>query len=217
MTLPVFLRPTTASIMQAMTSGLESDQQVISQLQTQIATGKQINKPSDNPAGAVNALALQSANSQVQRYVTNAGDAMSYLGTANGTLNDALQQLQSLRSTVLSAVSGVNDQAGLRAAAQQVESVRQGLLRDANMTYLGQPVFGGSTTNALAFDTTTGAYLGSGSPASRVVGPTTKVAVSVTRAWGAGHPARTPVGCSRTTPTTGPSRLRRPRSGSSPS
>jgi flagellar hook-associated protein 3 FlgL len=49
----------------------------------------------------------------------------------------------------------------------------------ANITYLGRPIFGGTTSGASAFDATTGAYLGDTNPVNRSAGPAATVRVDV--------------------------------------
>ena len=56
---------------------------------------------------------------------------------------------------------------------------RADLVSQANTTYLGRPVFGGTTAGSVAFDTTTGAYVGDTGQVMRTVADGVQVRVDV--------------------------------------
>jgi flagellar hook-associated protein 3 FlgL len=73
------------------------------------------------------------------------------------------------------------------ALATEVDQIREGLLGDANATYVGRPIFGGITSGAGAYDAT-GAFLGTPGAVERTVavGITLRVDVDGQAAFGVG-------------------------------
>lgn len=159
---------------------LSAQETGVGQLQQQLASGNKVNQPSDNPAAAVQIMQLQAFQTRLTQYQSNASDAIGWLGTANGTMNQIADQLQQVRNEVLS-VSSVQDQgpSAMNALADQIDSARQSLVGLANANYGGQPLFAGTASGSAAYDPS-GDYLGSGSSPTRTVAPGVTIAVSVT-------------------------------------
>ena len=124
-------------------------------LQAQMSSGRQITKPSDNPTGTVTALQLRSQLTQANQYQANANDALGWLTTVDSTYSSITSQLQQVRSLVLQGMNtGTGNATSNEALAQQVDQARASLLSLANSSYLGRPVFGGTTAGSVAFDAT---------------------------------------------------------------
>jgi flagellar hook-associated protein 3 FlgL len=158
----------------------------VSQLQEQMTSGKVINRPSDSPTGTVSALDLRAEVRTTEQYSRNANDAVSWLGTQDTTLqsiNDVLQRVRVL--TLQGSNQGAMGPAARQALAAEVSSLRETMRCQANTTYLGRPIFGGTTGNTQAFvvDTTSAAtpqpilYSGDGGEVLRRVGADATVRV----------------------------------------
>jgi flagellar hook-associated protein 3 FlgL len=124
----------------------------VSQLQEQMTSGKVINRPSDSPTGTVSALGLRGEIRTTEQYSRNANDAVSWLGTQDTTLtsiNDVLQRVRVL--TLQGSNDGALGPAAREALATEVTSLRETLRGQANTTFLGRPIFGGTTDKTQAF------------------------------------------------------------------
>ncbi|MGQ4819371.1 hypothetical protein ACQ1ZK_19995, partial [Enterococcus faecium] len=74
--------------------------------------------------------------------------------------------------------------------ATETASLRESLLGLANTTIGGRPLFGGITTGQRAYDSTTGAYLGTtGTDVLRRVSQTEEVRVDISGPEAFGNPA----------------------------
>jgi flagellar hook-associated protein 3 FlgL len=176
---PVVITPSVLS--SSLINDLTTDQASLANLQTQIASGNQINTASDNPSGAAQMLQLQSATTRANQYAANAENGASMLSLGNSTVNSVLTSLQSLMST-LTGLSGQQlsgQSTVLASAAQQANSTLQQLLGLANSTFSGQPLFAGTGNSQQAYDAQ-GNYVGAGQAPTRTVAPSTQVAASVT-------------------------------------
>ena len=187
------LRVTQGSTVALMLAGLQSNQSNLSTLELELSSGKSITKPSDNPVGTGQALQMQSAISRNTQYQSNAQDGLSWLGTADNAMQSGVSILQRLQTLVTEgANTGSNDSTSLSAIATEVSSLKQEMMGVANSSYLGRPVFGGTTTNSAAYvsDPSTGfvTYQGDSGTVTRTVGAGTAVQVNVNGADAFGTP-----------------------------
>jgi flagellar hook-associated protein 3 FlgL len=175
-------RITQRSIATHTLNGLQTSLSRLSDLQEKLSSGRQLNRPSDSPTGAANAMSLRSEIAANKQWTRNADDGLGWLGTIDQTLTTALDTLHRARDLTIAGLnSGAADANARAAMATEVDQIRDGLIATANTTYLNRPVFGGTTNGAAAYDST-GNYLGPAvsTPVQRVVGATTAVRVDVT-------------------------------------
>lgn len=173
------MRVTQATTAALMTQGIDSTYSGFEALSAQIASGQAITKPSDDPAGTVQAMAYRAEITRVGQYQSNASDGLAWLGTADSALSSVQTQLQRVQTLVLQAANSTTDATGRAAIATEIDSIKASLLADANTTYLGRPVFGGTTGGAQAFDSN-GNYVGDDGAVTRTVAGNTTVQVNLT-------------------------------------
>ena len=175
---------TTASVM---LQGIETSYDAFQATSAQIASGQAITKPSDNPAGTVQVMSYDAELTRLGQYQTNASDGLSWLGTSQNSLASMASQLQKAQQLVQQGANSTTDAAGRAAIANQIDTIKASLLADANTTYLGRPIFGGTTGGSAAYDAS-GNYLGDNGSVTRTVAPNTSVQVNVlgTTAFGTG-------------------------------
>ena len=165
------MRVTEGSASRASLAGLQADASRLAALQQQLSSGRQITKPSDSPTGTVSALQLRSQLKQINQFQANGTDALGWLTTVDSSLHSVTSQLQQVRSLVLQGMNtGTGNAVSNEALAQQVDQARASLLALGNSTYLGRPVFGGTTAGGVAFDAS-GSYVGDTGTVTRTVGP----------------------------------------------
>jgi flagellar hook-associated protein 3 FlgL len=152
----------------------------LANLQNQLSSGQQINKPSDDPTGTVRALQLRGDLKRSAQYASNASDALGFMTAADSAYQQATKIVQSARTLVVQGLNaGASDSASAAALADQVDALRSSLISVANASYNGRPVFGGTTAGAVAYDPS-GTYVGDGGSVTRSVAPNTTVAISQT-------------------------------------
>ena len=160
----------------------------LSQIQEHLSTGRVLNRPSDSPADAAAAMRLRSNIGAQQQYARNAEDGLGWLNTLDSTLQGASSQVRRARDLALQGANGASSPAAREALAVEVEQIREGLVATANTTYLGRPIFGGTTAGQVAYRQTAGvaAYVGDGNPVDRTIaeGVTVDVQLSGPAAFG---------------------------------
>ncbi|MFN8034908.1 MAG: flagellar hook-associated protein FlgL [Acidimicrobiia bacterium] len=148
-------------------------------LQQELSSGRQLNKPSDDPQGTVAALSMRGDIARANQYTRNLDDGMNWLGLADSTLQKAVDAAQSARTALIQGQSGAIDANGRAALATQIDQIREGLLALANTQYLGRPIFGGTAAGTTAYDAA-GVYQGNTGTVTRNVAPGTTLDVNVT-------------------------------------
>jgi flagellar hook-associated protein 3 FlgL len=116
--------------------------------QSQITSGKKLNRPSDNPAGASDVLRIDTERAAAAQYTDNASTAQSRLQIADSTLDGVQQVIDRIHSLGLLADSGNSPSS---ASPEEIDSLRDQLLSYANTTYDGQFIFAGSNTDSPAY------------------------------------------------------------------
>jgi flagellar hook-associated protein 3 FlgL len=172
------MRVTEGSAVAAALAGVQSTSSKLAQLQSQMSSGRLITQPSDDPTGTASALALRGQLQRSNQYTANASDAIGWLSAADTAFSSTTTQLQKVRTLVLQGLNtGANTGSSNGALADQVDQIRSSLLALSNTTYSGRPLFGGTTSGSVAFDST-GAYVGDTGTVNRSIGPNSSATVN---------------------------------------
>lgn len=116
-------------------------------LQNQLATGRRINKPSDDPVGISFSMRYRSelaANDQHQR---NVNDALSALSFTDDMLNQAGSVLQRVRELAVEGSNGTNPQEALDTIAAEIHQLYAQMVNIGNSQFKGKYVFNGQLTD----------------------------------------------------------------------
>jgi flagellar hook-associated protein 3 FlgL len=178
MTLASSQRVTQRTMTTRVGQNLQRNTAALGRLQEQLSSGKLISKPSDSPTGTVSALRLRSDIRRADQYKRNVDDGIGWLGTADNTLTDMLDTLRRARDLALQGGNAATDAPARSALAAEVGQLREHALSLANTTYLGQPLFAGTSSAPAAYDTN-GTYQGDAGTISRTVGDGVSVQVNV--------------------------------------
>lgn len=153
-------RVTSTTQMRAAQANLQASAQRLAQLQDRSSSLKTMNRASDDPARAANALAVRAEQRATAQYTRNAENGDGWLTTLDSALGASTDILTAVRDlTVQGANTGAMSPAAKEALAVQIDGLREDLLKQANASYLGRTVFAGNSDAAAAF-TPAGAYSG---------------------------------------------------------
>jgi flagellar hook-associated protein 3 FlgL len=114
--------------------------------QIQIATGKRINVPSDDPAGAERAVEIRSKLAGIGQYRKAIGDARSWLSQAESQLNRVEDLLTRAKELAVQGSNGTLSDADRDALAREVNELLEDLVGAGNAKYNDRYVFAGSAT-----------------------------------------------------------------------
>lgn len=152
----------------------------LSKTQEQLASGKLLNRPSDDPTAVARAITLRSELEGIQQHSKNVGEAQGWedvTDSALAGLGDALQRVREL------VVQGATDSAGpaaRRAIAVEIRGLIDSMKSSANASYGGRYVFSGTATGTRPYAIGgSDAYAGDQGTMEREIGPGVSVAVNV--------------------------------------
>lgn len=150
-------RVTQLSMQRSTLANLQLNMATMASLQARMSSGTRISVPSDDPAGTSDVLALRRQQATMTQYGRNADDATAWLTTLDSTLSSSLVSVRRARDLVIQGGDAALGSQAREALATEIEGVRDGLLSQANATYLGRTVFAGTSNAGAAFTATTAA------------------------------------------------------------
>lgn len=152
-------------LLQRNASSLTGD---IRELETQVITGRSVQRPSDDPARAAQSVRLQGLIEDQSVYQDNIVQAQSLLGQADQALGDASDVLKRAKEIALAGANGSWSASDREVMASEVEALRSQLLDLANTRVGDRYLFSGDAYDTAAFgdDGTYGG--GSEEPSARI-------------------------------------------------
>ncbi len=126
----------------------------MSKLQEQISTGKKINRPSDDPAGARKILSLRSEDLRLDQFAKNIRTARQSLDFNASVLQNTSDVLQRITELTMQGVSDSTDQNGKTIIANEINQLLETILQTANSKRLGRFIFSGTETTTVPFEAT---------------------------------------------------------------
>ncbi len=143
------MRISTAQFYRQGVNVILEQQSKLSEYELQLATGKRLNRPSDDPSAAVSIISLESSAKRIAQFQRNADVARSRLEQEETALTGVNNLLQRVRELVVQGNNDTTGPEGRAAIANEIEQHLESFLqlantRDAN----GEYIFGGYRTDA---------------------------------------------------------------------
>src|SRR5687767_12464291 len=114
------MRISTSAMHEAALATMMARSNELTRTQTQIASGKRVNTPADDPVAAVHILEIERSLQESEQYARNANMATNRLSLEEQSLADASNLLQRVRDLAVQANGGTLDAASLEAIAVEV-------------------------------------------------------------------------------------------------
>ncbi len=143
------MRISTAQIHQLAVQAMLDQQAQLSKTQSQVATGKRVQTPSDDPVAAVQINNLSQAQSQNAQFTKNSAIATNRLQLEEQSLNDATTVMQRVRELAVQANTATLNDSDRQSIATELKSRQDELLaianrKDSNGEYLFAGLSGGT-------------------------------------------------------------------------
>lgn len=145
------MRVTDRMMVQGIVDQLQRNAQQLEKVQKRVASGRQVNIPSDDPQAAANILKFKEAITANEQYSRNAEAAISWMNATDDSLRSLGDLVQ--RAQVL-AVQGANDTLGDQqrdAIAAEVQQLLEQALQVGNSSFAGRYLFAGTKTSTAPF------------------------------------------------------------------
>ena len=157
------MRISTSTMHQQAVDTMLLAQSRLAKTQNQLATGKRVKTPADDPAGTVHIIALQRQLSASQQFTVNGTSAQNRLEASEQSLADATNVLQRVKEIALQANSGTIDAEGRSIIATEVRTRAEELMQLANrQDATGEYLYAGlsGATKPFASSVTGASYFG---------------------------------------------------------
>lgn len=130
---------------------LAQSQSTLNTALQEVSTGKSVNVPSDNPEASAAMVQNTIETANVDQYTKNVTSELSTVQAADSALSTVVSSLTQAVSLGTQGANGTNSAANLQAIAQQVQGILTGVVSQANASYQGSYLFGGTATNTTPF------------------------------------------------------------------
>lgn len=121
----------------------------LSKVQTEVASGKQINQPSDDPAGMGRVLTDRSTISAYGQHESNISQALAWIEVSETTLDAVDTLLQDAQNIVVNLAS--SDLDSRKNAFMQLESIYEQVIGYANTQFGSTFLYSGNQSGAIPF------------------------------------------------------------------
>lgn len=146
------MRIATATANERATEAISRQRARMTELQSKLASGQRVEKPSDDPAAAAQAERLRARDARLSAEGRMIDHARTTLQQADAAMGSAMEEMQTVRELLLSAQNDTTNATDRAAIAVQVRGSLANLVAIANQrNAAGGYVFGGAGTQAAPF------------------------------------------------------------------
>ena len=165
-------------------AGLQQSQTTLNQALEQVSTGKSVNVPSDNPAAASEMVQNTIETANVDQYTQNVTGVLSQVQAASSALSSVESSLTQAISLGTEGANGTESTANQQAIASQVQGILSSVVTQANTSYEGSYLFGGTASSQQPYTADSSSptgytYNGNSGQNSVAVGDSTNVQVNL--------------------------------------
>lgn len=157
---------------------IASGQSRLADIENKIASGKEIQRPSDDPSASARLMRSTDRLSRIGQYQRNNNSAQLWAEAGDRTLQSVSYSMSRAKTL---AVQAGNDTLGADerlALATDIRAIADEMVSLANTKVTGRAIFAGTANTADAFDTT-GVYLGDGAVVTRSIDSGERVEVGI--------------------------------------
>jgi flagellar hook-associated protein 3 FlgL len=155
------MRISTRMFQEGALRSLRGNLETLSRLQEQVATGRRVNKVSDDPGAATQIMRTQAQIRDAGQYRSNGTEAATRMNTEDAVLTSASKLLEQARELALGVADRAPSDPERQSMVNSIHELRQQLISLGNTRVGNEYIFGGTSTAVPAF-TASGAYDGTG-------------------------------------------------------
>jgi len=138
------MRVTNKMLSNSFLTDMRSNLENMQTLQQQMTSGKEIRKPSDDPAKVARAMQLHTDINANNQYKTNISDTINWLDTTDTALGQAGNVLQKVRELLVSAGNAAYGSSERQSIKDEINQRIDQFAQIMNTNYDGSYIFGGS-------------------------------------------------------------------------
>src|ERR1700688_4369537 len=123
---------------------VQQSQQALSVALQQVSTGLRVNQPSDDPAASANMVLSLTSSANVDQFTSNVSAIQSQMQAADSAISSVITSLNTAVTLGGAGSTGTASAANDQALAAQVQGVLSSVMSQANGSFEGSFLFGGS-------------------------------------------------------------------------
>jgi flagellar hook-associated protein 3 FlgL len=139
---------------------LQTNASRMSEAQQRVATGRRINKPSDDPGQTWTAMKVRDAIAELTQYVRNIDTADRTMTASEAALGSAGDMLQRARELAVEGANGALSPSDRQTIAKEVDQLIEAVVGQAQTKSAGSYLFSGFKTGTPPYATATSPYAG---------------------------------------------------------
>ncbi|MBM2833487.1 MAG: flgL [Candidatus Brocadiaceae bacterium] len=147
-------RITQESLNRTTLSNINLNYKKMQAIQEKLSSGKQINRPSDDPSGTRKVLGLRAEEIQVQQFLDNAEAAKEQINFTSNTLESIQDLFSKIKDLAIQAGNDTLGQSDRNIIANELDELLESVLQNANTDNNGRYIFSGTKTLTSAFTAT---------------------------------------------------------------
>ncbi len=132
-------------------NNINNNLSTLTKLQTQQATGKRINKVSDDPTGFISSMKVRVKLYKTEQYERNVGNALSWLDQTESSFMELNEVIKSAYDTAVNQSTGTMSPEDKRAAAELIGQLRDHVIDIGNTKSGDKYIFGGYNVSNAPF------------------------------------------------------------------
>ena len=147
-------RVTQESLSRTTLSNIKLNYKKMQEIQEKLSSGKQINRPSDDPSGTRKVLGLKAEEFQVQQFLDNTETAKEQINFTSNTLESIQDIFSKIKELTIQASNDTLGQSERKIISGELDELLESVLQNANTDNNGRYIFSGTKTLTSAFTAT---------------------------------------------------------------
>ena len=140
------MRMTFASVNRNVQRNLSGRYGDMVKLQEQLATGKRIRKPSDDPIDVANTMKLRTKQNQLKQYKRNIEDGLASMNIASSAMSSMNDILHRMKELAIQAANDTNTASDRQYIQKEVDQLFRQMMSLVNTQFKGDYIFNGTQT-----------------------------------------------------------------------
>jgi flagellin-like hook-associated protein FlgL len=130
---------------------VQQSQQALSVALQQVSTGLRVTKPSDDPGASASMVVSLASSANIDQYTSNVSSLQSQMQTADSAFNSVITSLNTAITLATAGSTGTSNAANDQALAAQAQGLLSNVISQANTSFQGVYLFGGSASSSAPF------------------------------------------------------------------
>ncbi len=145
------MRITNKSLNSNMLRNLNQGLNRLDRFQQQLATGKRVLQPSDDPAAVTSIMQLKTSLIESEQYIQNVEDGSAWLDSTDTTLDAVTSVLQRARELTVYGANDTLSETDREALSREIDQLFDNVLQLSNASHGGKYLFAGQLTTTRPF------------------------------------------------------------------